>query len=55
MSIVASGVRVRPLASPSTTKKPMPSSPLEPSVRATTTTRFAVWPSITKCFVPVSV
>ena len=41
MSIVASGVRVRPEASPSTTKNEMPSVPVVPAVRATTTIRTA--------------
>ncbi len=54
-SIVASAVRVRPDASPSTTKKPMPSSPEEPGSRATTTTVLAVWPSMTNIFEPSSV
>jgi hypothetical protein len=51
-SIVVSGVRVRPDASPSTTKNEMPSSPLVPARRAATTIVFAVWPSITNILVP---
>ena len=49
-SIVDSGVRVSPAASPSTANRLMPAS-----VRAATMTRSAVWPSITNILVPVSV
>ena len=49
-SIVDSGVRVRPAASPSTANRLTPAS-----VRAATMIRSAVWPSSTNIFVPLSV
>ena len=55
MSIVDSAVRVRPSASPRTVKNEMPSVPLVPAMRATTTMRSAVKPSITNIFSPESV
>ncbi len=47
MSMVASGVRVRPSASPSTRNSDTPLS-----VRAATSTKSAMWPSNTYIFVP---
>ena len=46
-SMVASGVRVRPSASPSTANSETPSP-----VRAATRIRLATWPSSTNIFVP---
>ena len=55
VSIVWSGVRVSPSASPATVKNEIPSVPVVPAVRATTTIWSATWPSITNIFSPVSV
>src|SRR6476646_4169246 len=54
VSIVCSGVRVRPSASPATVKNMMPSVPVVPAARATTTIVSAVKPSITNIFSPDS-
>jgi len=54
VSIVWSGVRVRPSASPATVKNMMPSVPVVPARRATTTIVSAVKPSITNIFSPDS-
>ena len=48
-SMVDSGVRVRPAASPSTANRLT-----EPPTRAATMIRLAVWPSSTNIFVPES-
>ena len=55
MSMVDSAVRVRPLALPDTVKNEMPSVPVVPAVRATTTMRSAMLPSITNIFSPDNV